>query len=98
MQLDTKLQTAIINAISKYHTVDKIIIFGSRARGDANARSDLDVAIVGEKISTREWVEIYDAIDDLDTLLEFDVVRFDTASQDLKQRISNEGVVLYERH
>ena len=35
--------------------VEEVIIFGSRARGDAKPESDLDVLVVLDKIETEDW-------------------------------------------
>ena len=35
--------------------VEEVIIFGSRARGDANPESDLDVLVVLDKIGSEDW-------------------------------------------
>ncbi|AJC72561.1 nucleotidyltransferase [Thermococcus guaymasensis DSM 11113] len=35
--------------------VEEVIIFGSRARGDAKPESDLDVLVVLDKIEPEDW-------------------------------------------
>ena len=35
--------------------VEEVIIFGSRARGDAKPESDLDVLVVLDKIEPKDW-------------------------------------------
>ena len=40
---------AIINVISKYDVINKALIFGSRARGDYQYNSDIDIAIYMNK-------------------------------------------------
>jgi predicted nucleotidyltransferase len=36
--------------LARAHNVEKIILFGSRARGDNRPRSDLDLAIYGPRV------------------------------------------------
>ena len=77
--------------------VTKVIVFGSRARGDAEERSDIDLAIVAPAATPRQWLDIVFALEEMDTLLSIDVVRWAEASPALKARIAAEGKVLYER-
>lgn len=86
----------LADAISQYDFVEKIILFGSRARGDHNARSDIDIAIVAKELSIQQWLEIEEATEKLDSLLKIDIVDYNKVSQQLKQAIDNEGVILYE--
>jgi predicted nucleotidyltransferase len=92
-----KLVEQLINTITKTDGIEKIILFGSRARSDAELKSDIDIAIICPTITKREWLDICDRIENIDTLLKIDVVRFDLATENLKQRILQEGVILYER-
>lgn len=74
--------------------IQKIILFGSRARGDYKRTSDIDIAVYG--IDTERFaIEIEDKAP---TLLEFDVVDMTKPVQaDLKTSIEKEGVVIYEK-
>ncbi|MBM4395734.1 MAG: nucleotidyltransferase domain-containing protein [Deltaproteobacteria bacterium] len=72
-------------------------LFGSRARGDAGARADIDLAIEAPGIGDREWTDLWTALkESLPTLLRIDVVRWEQASERLRQNILAEGVVLHD--
>ena len=79
--------------------IEKIIIFGSRARGDESERSDIDLAIFCPQATARNWFDIIALIEDADTLLKIDCIRLDTLSpkNPIIQSIKNEGIILYER-
>lgn len=88
---------AIINSIAQFDTIQKAVIFGSRAKGNYKNGSDVDIAI---------WVngkDITPAINGLlnDTLplpYQFDVVNYGTiTNKDLTEHIDRVGVVFYER-
>ena len=85
-----------IAALGEKFNADKIVLFGSRARGDNHERSDIDLAVYGMPKNDQSgfWWEI----DDLPTLLKFDIV-YITADTDagLLNNIEKDGVVLYER-
>ena len=82
--------------MGKEYQADKIILFGSRARGDNRERSDIDIAVYGmpEKNQSLFW----SAIDDLPSLLSVDIVhitgRTDVA---LLKNIERDGVVLMNK-
>ena len=80
--------------LAKKHQIEKVVLFGSRARGDYKIVSDIDLAISGGNV-----VEFtLDAEDYINTLLKFDVVNLDGAVQDeLIQMIKKEGIVIYEK-
>lgn len=79
--------------------VEKIILYGSRARRDSRKRSDIDLALVCPQASTRDWLAIMDIVENADTLLGIDCVRLDTLSEKnpLKEAIMRDGVVLYQK-
>ncbi len=78
--------------------VARIYLFGSRARGDNQPRSDIDLAISCPQASRTEWHQLLDIIHTADTLLEIDCVRLDTEKDvRLINNILNEGKILYER-
>lgn len=83
--------------LSSYKFINKIYLFGSRARGDHQERSDIDLAIDCPDASEMEWILMKDAINQARTLYKIDVVRFDTASAKLRDKVLEEGVILYER-
>lgn len=77
--------------------IEKIILFGSRARGDFKERSDIDIAVVCPTASDRDWFQILEIVDSADTLLKIDCVRYDKLSEDdpLKIKINKEGIIIY---
>lgn len=68
--------------------VEAVWLFGSRARGTARARSDVDLAILCPGASEAEWGEVLRIVEEPDTLLAIDVVRFDALAADDPLRAS----------
>jgi uncharacterized protein len=79
--------------------VERIIAYGSRARGDNQERSDIDLAISCPAANPREWLKVTEITEEADTLLKIDCVRLEELSEfnPLKQSIIREGKVLFER-
>lgn len=93
MVLDSGIKEQVI-ALAKRCGLSKVILFGSRARGDCKERSDIDLAVSGGDIVTFRL----DIDDEVRTLLMFDVVNLDRPVQaELMASIEQEGVVLYEK-
>jgi len=74
--------------------VEEIWLFGSRARGDAQERSDIDLAILCPKANERDWLKVVEIIDEADTLLKIDCIRFDTLSENSKFK---ENILKYKK-
>ena len=84
-----------ITEIAKRNQIQEIILFGSRARGDYNRTSDIDLAVTGGNISGFA-VSIEE---ETSTLLEYDIVDLDKpVSEELLKSIRDEGKILYEKN
>jgi predicted nucleotidyltransferase len=77
--------------------VRRVVLFGSRARGDAGPRSDVDLAVEAPGLSAHEWLRLTDMAEEVDTLLSIDLVRLEEAPEELRARIESEGRTLHER-
>ena len=89
------LKEKLIKVFSKYPEIKKVVLFGSRARGDNKINSDVDLCIFGQ-ISHSVLAKIDMDIYELDTPLSFDILCFDELSKKaLIENILSEGVELY---
>jgi len=74
--------------------LEKVVLFGSRARGDYHRASDIDLAVWGS--SVRQFA--VDVDEETSTLLKYDVVDMDRkVSEGLRDSVRREGRVLYEK-
>lgn len=92
--IDSIRNYKFIGLLKNLPFVKKIILFGSRARGSNQSRSDIDLAIVCPNITSHQWHQILDIIEQADTLLEIDCLQFDKLDIDLKQRVLKDGIEL----
>ena len=89
--LDGRLEREIISTARRCG-VKKLILFGSRARGDNRERSDIDLAVSGG-----DFDDFALAVEEIDTLLLFDVVCLDgNIDAAFQAEIDRDGVVLFE--
>ncbi|WP_242842468.1 nucleotidyltransferase domain-containing protein [Peptoclostridium acidaminophilum] len=96
------LSDAIIRdmeAIAKRYPIRKIVLFGSRARGDNRINSDIDIAIYTfSDFDCNNEGGFVSEIEDINTLLKFDIVFMnDVNDSKLISNINRDGVVIYER-
>ena len=79
---------------AKKHSIQKVILFGSRARETHRERSDIDIAVYGGNFDSFYW----DIKEKINSLLMFDIIQADSAiSDDLKHEIEKDGVIIYEK-
>lgn len=71
-----------------------VILFGSRARGDFNRVSDIDIGILPEKnFERRKLILLKDRIENLNIPYTVDIVDLSRVSEDFKEKALREGVV-----
>lgn len=92
MNLKAEIVESIIK-IARECGVKKVILFGSRARGNNRERSDIDLAFEGGN-SARFALDVDDFTP---TLLKFDFVNLSTANEAILKEIEKDGVILYEQ-
>ena len=94
---ETGIRKEVIEEIRNFarkYQVKKVILFGSRARGDYKRTSDIDIAVSGGDFA--EFA--LDVEEETSTLLEFDIVNLDREMQDeLREAIEREVKLLYEK-
>ena len=79
---------------AKKHSIQKVILFGSRARETHRERSDIDIAVYGGNFDSFYW----DIKENVHSLLIFDIVEADgDISEELREEIVKDGVVIYEK-
>ena len=83
-----------IRKLARKYDVTKVILFGSRDRGDFKRTSDIDIAVTGG-----DFVRFaLDVDEETSTLLVYDIVDLDNDMQDeLRDSIKKEGRTLYEK-
>jgi predicted nucleotidyltransferase len=91
------VEQMVVDAILKRLTPKRIILFGSRARGEAAERSDVDVAIDDEQLTTAMLAQIRADVEELPTLLHIDIVGLNGIGKIFHRRILKEGKILHER-
>ena len=81
-----------LTRLGRQFNLDRIILFGSRARG--TERSDVDIAVTGGDIDGFYW----EVKENFPSLLLFDIVDLDAGiTPELQQELEKDGVTIYEK-
>jgi predicted nucleotidyltransferase len=105
-QIDDKLMTEIVRRIVATARPEKVILFGSRARGNARMDSDLDLLIVADDPQPRSLraSALYGVLSDIMIPMDILVYRpeeieeWRNVPQAFVTTAVREGSILYENH
>ena len=89
-----------LNSVFKQHgTIDLVLIYGSRAKGNYRPGSDIDLTIKGSVLEFAELMQIEDQIDDLFLPYTVDLSQYNQLTNaGLIAHIDRVGVVIYDKN
>ena len=83
---------------AKYRHVEKVIIYGSRAKGNYKNGSDIDLTMLGDSITDRDRRDIFFEVDNLPIPYMVDLSVFLKLNHtELEAHILRVGQIFYER-
>ena len=82
--------------LAKKHELEKLILFGSRAKGTCWERSDIDLAASFN--TAEQYFNFQEDVEEIETLLMFDIVDMNSSliNLELIEDIKKDGIILYE--
>lgn len=94
---DTTIEK-ICAVLSRHPSVEKAVLYGSRAKGTFKPGSDIDLSLHGTTITVDEMGDIDSELDDLLLPYTFDLLIFDTLKHvSLREHIERIGKIFYQR-
>jgi len=90
-----ELKQLIVPVVSRYD-VDRVYVFGSYARGDADERSDIDLRIDADRLRTFDLCGLMVRLEEA-LKTEVDVIPTDSMRKEFLASIKQEEVMVYER-
>ena len=94
--LSDEIRKEICQVFRQFPSVRKVVLFGSRAKGNYTTGSDIDLAVVGNNISFKLLMDLNLRIDDLELLYKVDLVDYrKVAGTPLGEHIDRVGQVFY---
>lgn len=89
---------SIIDVFSRHPKIDKVLLYGSRVKGNYKKGSDIDLALVGEDINIQDLHKILLELDELYLPYGFDLVIFEKIkNEDLVGHINRLGIAIYQK-
>lgn len=89
---------SIIDVFSRHPKIDKVLLYGSRVKGNYKKGSDIDLALVGEDINIQDLHKILLELDELYLPYGFDLVIFEKIkNEDLVGPINRLGIAIYQK-
>lgn len=89
-------QYKFLSALQSLEFIEEVWLFCSRARGDNDDRSDIDLAILCKDASEKNWLQVMNIINNADTLLKIDCIKFDkNIENELYNNILRDKKVIY---
>jgi predicted nucleotidyltransferase len=96
--LEENIIIQVNEVLAKYPQIEKVIIYGSRAKGNFKKGSDIDLTLEGDGLNLSVINSLLNEIDDLLLPYTFDVSIFRQISNvDLVEHIESVGKVFYEK-
>ncbi|MFK8262714.1 nucleotidyltransferase domain-containing protein [Capnocytophaga canimorsus] len=96
--LETTVLASFQDIFEKFENIEKVIVYGSRAKGNFRYNSDIDLSIIGE-VSYDDLLKIEFLIDELLLPYKVDLSVFNKIdNSDLKTHIERVGIVLYKKN
>lgn len=94
---DTSIKK-LLSVLEKKSSIQKAIIYGSRAIGNFREGSDIDMTLFGESLVEKDLFVLLDEIDDLLLPYTLDLSIYHLLkNEDLKEHINRVGKIFYER-
>lgn len=88
---------AALDRMTAAPDVRRVILYGSRAVGDADERSDIDIAVSAPELDARAFARLRDDVAQSPTLYTISVARLEDMPDALQERVLAQGQVIYER-
>ncbi|MDV3350684.1 nucleotidyltransferase domain-containing protein [Leptolyngbyaceae cyanobacterium CCMR0082] len=96
--LESKTIEDISSIFQQYTEIERVILYGSRAKGTYRAGSDIDLTLVGKQISHEQLLSIEHQLDDLLLPYLFDLSIFSHIEDpDVIDHINRVGLIFYEK-
>lgn len=89
----------IVEVLKRYNEVESAIIFGSRAKGNFQNGSDIDIALVGKTLTSEIVFDITSILNErIPIPYRVDVVNYNSiTSNELKEHIDRVGKEFYRK-
>ena len=96
--LKDRHRAAIIATIAANDRVERAVLFGSRATGTHSVSSDVDIALIGDRLTLTDHARLAAALDEIPMAQSVDLLLYDSIlDRTLREHIRRQGIEWYVR-
>ena len=96
--LENSAISQIISILESNLKIEKIVLFGSRAKGNFQNGSDVDLSLMGKELTLNDILNASIEIDELALPYKFDLIIYNRIKEKaLLEHIDRVGITLFER-
>ena len=95
--LSEKLLKSMEDIFKLKPQVERVLIYGSRAKGNYSKGSDIDITIVAPEMNFSEYLRLYSMLEDLEIPYRLDVTKYEMLEDNIKEHIKRVGQEIYNR-
>lgn len=97
--LDSRILDMILKVLDRYPSLEKVVIYGSRAKGTFKNSSDIDIAVYAPGMNETDFVKLRFELCELPVVFKIDVVHVEAlGDRKLIEKIAKEGRVIFPRN
>lgn len=95
--LDDRVIERIQDVFRRHEAIERVILYGSRAKGSWKPGSDIDITLMGSSLNADVLNAVYNELDDLNLPWTFNISLFSSIeNENLVAHIERVGLPLYE--
>ena len=88
----------ICSVFARYPQIERVLLYGSRAKGNYHQGSDIDLTLIGEGLDLDKQLQIENDLDDLLLPYKMDVsIHSHIENAELLDHINRVGIIFYEK-
>ncbi|MBQ5925392.1 MAG: nucleotidyltransferase domain-containing protein [Paludibacteraceae bacterium] len=88
----------LTSLFAKNEHIERVVLYGSRAKGTFKPFSDVDITLFGDAITHQDLSQLLFDVDDLLLPYQFDISIFNTLkNSDLIEHINRVGIEIYNK-
>jgi predicted nucleotidyltransferase len=89
---------SILRVLSQSPSVEKAVLFGSRAKGNFTAGSDIDIAVYGNRFTFEDFLLLKVRFEELGLLNKVDLVIYaNIRNPEFTDHIQRVGIMIYQK-
>jgi predicted nucleotidyltransferase len=89
---------SIQEVFTQYEQIEKVLLYGSRAKGNYQPGSDIDLVLMAPLLTTKHLLKIENDLDDLLLPYKIDLALYHhVQDQEIREHIKHVGKVFYDQ-